>query len=100
MSDDIHAATDLVRVAPETVVFTLPELGHHDRSTIAGRYKFHPATEARAALHQQVRAAGEAVAVLFTDWLPTCREASLAQTAIQEAVMWANAALSIHGGDQ
>lgn len=57
---------------------------------------YHPLTPGRGELHEEVRTA----AMVYTDVVdricPGSREASLAFTAIQESLMWANAALAIH----
>lgn len=57
---------------------------------------YHPLTPGRGELHEQVRDACKALAGVFDGMLPPSREASLAFTAVQEACMWANAALAIH----
>lgn len=65
---------------------------------IHARFAHHPPqTEARIKAHESVRALSESLAQSFLMILPNCRETSLAMTAIQEASMWANAALAIHG---
>ncbi|MGB1226095.1 MAG: DUF7681 family protein [Mycobacterium sp.] len=58
--------------------------------------KFHPLTPGRGELHEQVRDAAIKFVAVLDDILPASREASLAFTAAQEALMWANAALAIH----
>lgn len=57
---------------------------------------YHPLTAGRAEMHEQVRSAAKAFADVVDGICPPSREASLAFTAIQEAGMWANAALAIH----
>lgn len=57
---------------------------------------YHPLTEGRAERHQIIRRAAMVFAEQVDDMCPPSREASLAFTAIQEAAMWANAALAIH----
>lgn len=63
------------------------------------RFKHHPPTPERIIDHQDIRSGSELLAHLFNDNLPESREKSLALTAVQEAAMWANAALAIHGPD-
>jgi hypothetical protein len=57
---------------------------------------YHPLTEGRGELHEQIRAAAKAFASVVDQICPLSRESSLAFTSIQEAAMWANAALAIH----
>ncbi len=58
------------------------------------RLGFHPATEATIPLFEANRAAVIGVARLFDETLPPGREAACALTALQEALMWANAAVA------
>ena len=60
-------------------------------------FTYHPPTPQRAAVHEMIRDMMADVAQTVNGQLPDCREKSLAITAIQEASMWANAALAIHG---
>jgi hypothetical protein len=60
------------------------------------RFGFHPANEITAPKHDSVRQEVLYTACLFADTLPDSREKSLALTALQEAAMWANAAIAIH----
>lgn len=65
---------------------------------LADRFDFHPAdTPERQQAHNHVRVVCLGVAQDLNSTLPPSREASLALTAIQEAMMWANAALAVHG---
>ncbi len=57
---------------------------------------YHPLTPGRAELHEAIRAAAQDFAAVIDTLCPPSREASLAFTAVQEAAMWANAALAIH----
>ena len=58
---------------------------------------FHPNTPERAAIHETLRDAAKTLAGVYDRFLPPSREASLAFTAVQESLMWANGALAIHG---
>lgn len=69
----------------------------HDE--IHERFKHHPPTPERIESHQVIRNTSEDLAHVYVDILPDSREKSLALTALQEAAMWANAALAIHGPD-
>lgn len=57
---------------------------------------YHPLTEGRAEIHEQLRAAAKEFAGVLDDLCPPSREHSLAFTAVQDALMWANAAVAIH----
>lgn len=65
-----------------------------EHDDLDNRLGFHPATRATGRLHDAVR--GEALA--FGHWLldnvPAGRHRELALTAVQEAMMWANAAVA------
>jgi hypothetical protein len=62
------------------------------------RFRYHPpTTQARIDAHQGVRDRARGLALWLNDHLPESREKSLALTAVQEAAMWANAAVAIHG---
>lgn len=64
------------------------------------RFSHHaPKTGERIARHEAVREASMQLAVIYEELLPGSREAALAQTALQEAAMWANAALALHEDD-
>lgn len=58
------------------------------------RLGFHPATEQTIPLFEANRAAVIAAATVFDETLPPGREAAAAHTALQEALMWANAAVA------
>lgn len=46
--------------------------------------------------HEAVRAAAKQLASIYDELCPPSREASLAFTAVQESLLWANAAIAIH----
>jgi hypothetical protein len=64
------------------------------------RFDYHPPKDdlTREA-HEHVRRLLRGVAVHFNYLLPDSREKSSALTALQEAMMWANGAIAIHGLD-
>lgn len=62
---------------------------------VTQRFAHHPhKTEQRAAQHDGVRAAFRSFADDLDGFLPESREKALALTKLQEAMMWANAALA------
>lgn len=58
------------------------------------RFVFHPATPATGPRHDAVRAAAIAFAERIAELVPDGRHRALALTAVQEAMMWANAAIA------
>jgi hypothetical protein len=67
-------------------------------SDLHNRFDYHPpAGEQVAKAHEDVRAKCKSAAFLFNDLLPEGREKSLAVTKLEEAMMWANAAIARHG---
>jgi hypothetical protein len=79
---------------------------------LQNRFTYHPPTDepillqatddgattahTKPQMYEAIRAQGLTLATLI-DWLaPPCRETSLAVTKIEEAVMWANAAIARH----
>ena len=63
-------------------------------SLIVNDFGFHPATEVTRPKHEEVRAKSLALAAFWLQTCPQSRELSLALTALQEATMWANAAVA------
>lgn len=61
---------------------------------ITRRFGYHPATPVTRDKHMALRMTTARVAGDFDAWLPDSREKSLALTALQEALMWANAAVA------
>lgn len=62
---------------------------------LANRFTYHPPpTPERVKAHVDIRNAGHELASLIDSLVPDSREKSLAVTAIEEAVMWANAGLA------
>jgi hypothetical protein len=69
-------------------------MGMIGRDEINRRLGFHPATAETIPLFEDNRARAVELAAHWDETLPPGREAALAQTALQEAVMWANAAVA------
>jgi hypothetical protein len=67
-----------------------------DSAEINRRFDHHPPSGEAVNLHQFVRQDAKAFAVSLTS-LPECREKSLAFTALEESLFWANAAIAREG---
>ena len=63
---------------------------------IINTFTYHPPTPARAKLHEEVRGLMIQTTCEINAMLPVSREASIFVTKMQEAQMFANAALAIH----
>ena len=61
---------------------------------ILNRFQFHPATPATGPMHDLVRAEHRDLAQMILDIVPAGRHQSLALTALQESMMWCNAAVA------
>ena len=60
-------------------------------------FTYHPPQDGQPERYLRIRATARVLAETVMEETKTSREQSLALTAIQEAVMWANAAVAIHG---
>ena len=68
---------------------------------LSERFAYHPPKDKSVAdRHEDVRLMCRILAERLDDIMPPSREASLALTACQETMMWANAAIAIHGNAQ
>jgi hypothetical protein len=63
---------------------------------IVKRLGYHPATPATVPMFEENRHRAIELALFWDETLPDSREASIAQTKLQEALMAANAAVAIH----
>ena len=61
---------------------------------ITNRFVFHPATPVTGPLHDAVRAKALEYAKWLTSTVPAGRHLSLALTAVQESILWANAGIA------
>ena len=62
---------------------------------VTRRFAFHPAdTDEKRQRHETVRDAFREFAADLDAFLPECREKALALTALQESMMWSNAAVA------
>jgi len=71
-----------------------------ERGDIESRFSFHPGTATTGPKHDEVRRKMRLLALWVLDDVPESRERSLALTALQEAMMWCNAAIAIHTEDE
>lgn len=58
------------------------------------RFTYHPPKGDQPARFQAIRDTAKALAVLIEESTPASREQALAFTALEESVMWANAAIA------
>lgn len=65
-----------------------------DAVEIRRRLGYHPATEVTGPIHDNLREAYIALADYVVAHTPGSREQSLAMTALQESLQWANAAVA------
>lgn len=64
---------------------------------IVEMFTYHPPKDGQVETYQKIRDEAKEFALLVDAACPPSREKSLAITSIQQAVMWANAAIAIHG---
>ena len=65
-----------------------------DQAEIDRRFDYHAPDGPKRIMHEDVRTSVKHVAVDFVAMLPEGREKSLALTALEEALFWANAAIA------
>ena len=61
------------------------------------RFTYHPPKPGQAEIYKRIRADAETLAHLMNYHCPHSREKSIAITKLEEAVMWANAAIARRG---
>lgn len=61
---------------------------------LGNRFTYHRPTDEQIPRYEAIRNFGGRFAMLITEKTPASREQSLAITKIEEAVMWANAAIA------
>jgi hypothetical protein len=64
---------------------------------LQARFTYHAPKDGQPERYQRIRDAGRQLAVLLDAECPESREKSLAVTKLEEAVMWANAAIARRG---
>lgn len=67
-----------------------------DHEDLLNRFTYHPPKDGQPERYQSIRDAGLKLALLINANTPPSREQSLALTHIEDAVMWANAAIARH----
>ena len=67
------------------------------QADLDNRFTYHPPKDGQAEIYKGIRDAGRELAELVDQAAPESREKSLAVTHIEQAVMWANAAIARHG---
>jgi hypothetical protein len=65
-----------------------------DGEEIEKRFNYHQPTGNKVAVHENVRSVYRQLAHDMVEALPDSREKSLAITALEESLMWANAAIA------
>jgi hypothetical protein len=68
-----------------------------DIADIEDRFSYHPSIDNQHAKYVAIRSEIKEVAFTINELCPTSREKSLAVTALESAVFWANAAIARHG---
>jgi len=63
-------------------------------SELEKRFTYHPPKEGQPARYENIRALGKHFAEKICTFCPDSRERSLALTNLEQAVMWANAAIA------
>lgn len=72
----------------------LEEIKAYSDERIEKAFTYHQPRESQVKRYTDIRAQGKYFAQLVSCYCPPSREASLALTKIEEAVMWANAAIA------
>ena len=67
-----------------------------DDDDLVSRFTYHPPKNGQAERYENLRAQGLHLARLVSEHTPPSREQSLALTHLEQAVMWANAAIARH----
>lgn len=65
-----------------------------DASDLANRFSYHAPIGDQTQRYEAIRARAKDFAALLNGFCPDSREKSLAVTALEEAVMWANASIA------
>lgn len=65
-----------------------------DDKELAGRFTYHPPKNDQATRYEKLRFNGLNLVDMINELVPDSREKSLAITHLEQAVMWANAAIA------
>lgn len=65
-----------------------------DKKALERNFTHHPPSGPKIVLHEKIRNDVKVIALYMADNIPESRELSLAITKLEEAVMWANAAVA------
>lgn len=65
---------------------------------LENRFTYHVSSERQIPMYEEIRQAGHTFATMIVGYAPESRERSIALRKIEEAVMWANAAIARHDG--
>lgn len=68
---------------------------HWYQQAVLERFRFHPATDVTGPMHDEVRLFFGNLAGFILEAVPEGRHQSLALTALQESMMWCNAAVAL-----
>lgn len=71
-----------------------------DADEIRTRFTYHPPKPGQPEIYTEIRQRARELVELIVAEAPASRELSLAVTKIEEAVMWANAAIARRSGDK
>jgi len=72
-------------------------MGPLDQAELGTRFTYHTPKEGQPEKYQKLRNMGGELALSFVEHCPASRELSLAVTKLEEAIMWANAAIARRG---
>lgn len=65
-----------------------------DEQKLRAAFTYHPPQEGQGPRYEEIRQRAHGVALMMTTLCPPSRELSLALTNLEQAVMWANAAIA------
>lgn len=68
-----------------------------EQSDLDKRFKYHTPKEGQPEKYVSIRDKSKELAVMMNELCPESREKSLAVTALEESVMWANASIARNG---
>lgn len=75
-------------------VVTMAKIGDYVNPVIENNFKYHTPKGNQTERYESLRNKAKELAHLIDDLCPNSREKSLAQTNLEQAVMWANASIA------